>query len=441
MEGVRAFLDSSTIHGLSYISNTRRLIRLFWILIVIAGFTGAGVLIYQSFEDWSDNPVTTTIETLPIKDATFPKITVCPPKNTFTDLNYDLMTVGNRTLYVNISDKDSDFNVLKKKYVEHFQMEEFDDVYSSLSTFKEKDKYRNWYTGVTKVPIVVDQYGFLASDVIETYATSGEISTPLFGEEFEIEKFKLNAIFKISFNNPYIMDDNLGSGNITLEFTYDIDEINDIIGLTYMDKFNAFGGVMCGGGTLNSAGKEYKVTKSHLVGCDVVYRRSNPELYFADLGKKRFTGLNVKWKYCCNANVTSKKSYKDYIYNQFFIKMVNLVYGSSTSKDDIMKLAIQTKVEYDELTHKQDDFASMFMKMGKQLNESIYNKSEPLYLHEIGDEELVTAAEIFIYILSSKSMSETHYGWTTAEPEWKKFYTDTYVLWLQSCSLRKLLGK
>ena len=106
-----------------------------------------------------------------------------------------------------------------------------------------------------------------------------------------------------------------------------------------------------------------------------------------------------------------------------------------------MASRIQTKVEYDKLTHKQDDFANMFMKMGKKLNESNYNKSDPLYLHEIGDEELETAAEIFIYILSSKSMSETHYGWTTVEPEWKKFYTDTYVLWLQSCSLRKLLGK
>ena len=106
-----------------------------------------------------------------------------------------------------------------------------------------------------------------------------------------------------------------------------------------------------------------------------------------------------------------------------------------------MHYAIQTKVEYDKLTHKQDDFANMFMKMGKKLNESIYNKSEPLYLHEIGDEELGTAAEIFIYILSSKSMSENAYGgWTTAEPEWKNFYV-TYVLWLQSCSLRKLLGK
>ena len=28
--------------------------------------------------------------TLPITETKFPKVTVCPPKNTFTNLNYDL---------------------------------------------------------------------------------------------------------------------------------------------------------------------------------------------------------------------------------------------------------------------------------------------------------------------------------------------------------------
>ena len=64
--GLKAFFESSTIHGLVYIATTKhRLIRLFWILVVIAGFTGAGVMIYQSFQSWADSPVKTTIETLP----------------------------------------------------------------------------------------------------------------------------------------------------------------------------------------------------------------------------------------------------------------------------------------------------------------------------------------------------------------------------------------
>ena len=98
MEGFRTFLESSTIHGLSYISTTRRFARLFWILVVIIGILGASWLIKESFESWSDSPIKTTIETLPIDEIKFPKVTVCPPKNTFTDLNYDLMMTENHTL-------------------------------------------------------------------------------------------------------------------------------------------------------------------------------------------------------------------------------------------------------------------------------------------------------------------------------------------------------
>ena len=90
MDGFKVFLETTSIHGLGYISTTRKWSRLFWILVVIAGFTGAVILIYESFHSWTKNPVITTIETLPIADLTLPRITVCPPKNTFTDLNYDL---------------------------------------------------------------------------------------------------------------------------------------------------------------------------------------------------------------------------------------------------------------------------------------------------------------------------------------------------------------
>ena len=89
MEGFRTFLEHSTIHGLVHISRTRKSVRLFWIFVVFLGFIGSGVMIYQSLEAWEENPVSTTIEKRPITEITFPKVTVCPPKNTYTDLNYD----------------------------------------------------------------------------------------------------------------------------------------------------------------------------------------------------------------------------------------------------------------------------------------------------------------------------------------------------------------
>ena len=105
MDRVTLFLESSTIHGLSYISTTRKFVRLFWVLVVITGFIGAAFIIKESFDSWSESPVKTTIETLPISDIKLPKVTVCPPKNTFTDLNYDLMMTENKTLTEEMRDE------------------------------------------------------------------------------------------------------------------------------------------------------------------------------------------------------------------------------------------------------------------------------------------------------------------------------------------------
>ena len=98
MKEIKDFLESSTIHGLAYVATGRKNVKLFWTLVVIGGFTGACYMIYESFQSWADSPVKTTIETLPTTEITFPKVTVCPPRNTFTDLNYYLMMTENMTL-------------------------------------------------------------------------------------------------------------------------------------------------------------------------------------------------------------------------------------------------------------------------------------------------------------------------------------------------------
>ena len=95
---VKEFLESSTIHGLSYIATNRSLARLFWIFVVTTGFTGAAVMIQQSFSSWADSPISTTIETRPITEIDFPNVTVCPPRNSFTSLYPDLVMARNLTL-------------------------------------------------------------------------------------------------------------------------------------------------------------------------------------------------------------------------------------------------------------------------------------------------------------------------------------------------------
>ena len=168
MEGVRTFLESSSIHGLSYISTTRKYARLFWILTVISGFFGAGYLIKESFDSWSESPVKTTIETLPISEITFPKVIVCPPKNTFTDLNYDLMMTENITLTDEM--KDDMF-----KYALEVINE---DAFSGSDWIKlhQKDRFYNWYHGYTEIKFPSHDNDGL-NIRIYTSATSGVITT------------------------------------------------------------------------------------------------------------------------------------------------------------------------------------------------------------------------------------------------------------------------
>ena len=145
MEGVRTFLESSTIHGLSYIVTTRKFVRILWILIVIAGFIGAGFIINESFQNWHDSPVTTTIETLPISEIEFPTVTVCPPKGTYTNLNYDLMMTKNMTLD---SSKRKDLFNFAMGLIFNAQLE---NSLTKLNMLEEENRFRNWYYGYTEM--------------------------------------------------------------------------------------------------------------------------------------------------------------------------------------------------------------------------------------------------------------------------------------------------
>ena len=100
MKTLNMFLESSTIHGLNHISNSRKCGKLFWIWIVVSGFLMAVVLIYQSFLNWRESPFTTTVKTLPITLIKFPKVTVCPPKESlFSWLTNTVINLS--ILYIN----------------------------------------------------------------------------------------------------------------------------------------------------------------------------------------------------------------------------------------------------------------------------------------------------------------------------------------------------
>ena len=205
MEGVRTFLESSTIHGLTYISTTQKYARLFWILVVITGFVGASLLIKESFDSWSESPIKTTIETLPISEITFPKVKVCPPKNTFTDLNYDLMMTENVTLTEEMRDE------MFKYALEVINVDSFS--VNGWTKLHEEDRFYNWYHGYTQIQSPDDVLGLNIE--IHTSATSGVVTTQHYGDQFKPELVERELSYQVNVYPPVSVWDNK---NVTLHF-------------------------------------------------------------------------------------------------------------------------------------------------------------------------------------------------------------------------------
>ena len=123
----KQFLESSSIAGLAFISTEGKVGRLFWIFVVFTGFTISGLLINAAFTNWSQSPIKTTIETKPISEIKFPKVFVCPPRNAFTDLNYDFMMLEN--MIMNNETRDWIFDVAYKEIYDAHS----DVVFANLS--------------------------------------------------------------------------------------------------------------------------------------------------------------------------------------------------------------------------------------------------------------------------------------------------------------------
>ena len=165
----------------------------------------------------------TTIETHLITEITFPKIAVCPPKNTYTDLNYDLMMAENMTLDNNTR-KELFYNAIKILY-DHLCETNFDaksmqfntfqhnctellfeyvhkSILTNMSLLVDNDRYYNWYHGYTQIKLPLygsikdytnNDYGFYDKSImVYTSASSGSVYTQYFAENIDEDKFDLD---------------------------------------------------------------------------------------------------------------------------------------------------------------------------------------------------------------------------------------------------------
>ena len=211
------FLESSSINGLNHVAKTKNFLKFFWMFVVLSGFVGAGILMYQSFQSWSENPVSTITETLPISEITFPKVTVCPPKKTNTDLNYDLMLAENILL-----DNQTREELLQYAYQLLFEAH-FNESLDIQSNIKESDKFYNWYQGfsVIQIPFFDTNLGKNVNFFTITSVNHGTVYLRNYGEKWKknnvVNSFDYDAHFYVfPTHTNYSDTDILVSFNISI---------------------------------------------------------------------------------------------------------------------------------------------------------------------------------------------------------------------------------
>ena len=80
-----------------------------------------------------------------MSEINFPKVTVCPPRGTYTNVNYDVMqaekiTLDNKTRQMLI---DHSLDIIQDTF--------HNSVKSQINKVIEEDKYYNWYRGFTEI--------------------------------------------------------------------------------------------------------------------------------------------------------------------------------------------------------------------------------------------------------------------------------------------------
>ena len=60
----KAYCETTTVHGFAYwVSAPRFLEKVFWVLVVVTGFSLASMIVHAAVVDWMDNPASTGIQT------------------------------------------------------------------------------------------------------------------------------------------------------------------------------------------------------------------------------------------------------------------------------------------------------------------------------------------------------------------------------------------
>ena len=198
------FLTNSTIHGLAYISNVpTKTGKAIWFTIVLAGFCTASYLIYTSYEEWETSPVATSISTHPIASLHLPITTICPPDNSNTALNWDMVRAGN----IKLTDDDrQDLIDVSRQFLINRPGKTFIEVAEKITN---KEGIPQLKTETRSFPLPSENTVKGRNKGFEIWSTelSGTYKTPGFGQTRNCTTDYPNILFTLYIPQKVVMEE------------------------------------------------------------------------------------------------------------------------------------------------------------------------------------------------------------------------------------------
>ena len=182
---------------------------------VLCGFLGAIYLINDSYSDWQESPIATSISTHPIAELDFPTVTVCPPRGSHTALNYDLIKAGSQSL------TQEDRKDLKQAAYEIFTKASHVEYVAAMLAAANPPNLREIYQGYQAPPRPYGHGGF------ETFLwnKNGKYQSPGFGGSYDERFYMANREYRMALVFPEDMMEQVGGGRLVIELEVDTREV------------------------------------------------------------------------------------------------------------------------------------------------------------------------------------------------------------------------
>ena len=416
METLKEFFEVSSIHGLYQISKSKSIKRIFWSVVSTSGFILAFSQIYENFQNFSKTPISTIVETWPIEKVTFPSIIVCPVKDTFTNLNYDLVNAGSYNL------NKEERNHLIQLFYESFQEVDYKITMDYMKEMRQNDLLRTYYEKLTQIeiPSKSELLGNLMFVRIHTYATSGQIQTPYFEKKiFNPNHFKLD----FSFDLEIVVPKSIRKSNATIEIRiyHDIE-----VGQEYITVNNKEIAV-----ENKSFAKMLNVKDCiYFKQCRVLFKRSMSEVSFRKWKNKRFTGMQVTWNF--NANIKPEETVELSALNNIFCKTVNIL-QETENKGALMA---DVKKKRSQISDNIFSSNSMIMFELENIFDTLFPSyenvsSKPINSKLINEHDLEMAEDMLVYLFNDPQPIWKH---------WKLLYENLFESGSERMILTTLSG-